>query len=270
MDGSDNEGDSGSKSVRNYEDSSFSPTKSKDSSSSSSSSSSSTSTSPLLSLSLEHRILRSNPILESFGNATTLKNDNSSRFGKYLEIVFDRAGILLGAKITSYLLEKVRLVPVQLPVERDNDNDNSERNFHVFYQLLSGLSPLESSTLGLTGLDPSSFKILTSHSLTSTRTRDLVSDSTAHNDMISAMSSMGFSSVFVQDVMRAVVGVLFLGNVSFEEEGKAKSGEERTRVRDDRWARQACELLGVSIEEYQSAVCYKVSRVRIRRGRNAL
>ena len=74
------------------------------------------------------KILQSNPILEAFGNACTLRNDNSSRFGKYIELHFTKRGVLVGGTIRTYLLEKVRIPSQQL----------GERNFHIFYQLSTG------------------------------------------------------------------------------------------------------------------------------------
>lgn len=100
--------------------------------------------------SIETQVLQSNPILESFGNARTLRNDNSSRFGKYIEINFEptekdpllrrKFGHLsiVGATIRTYLLEKVRIVR-QAP---------GERNYHVFYELINGASDQERARLG--------------------------------------------------------------------------------------------------------------------------
>ena len=103
--------------------------------------------------SVETRILQTNPILESFGNAKTERNDNSSRFGKLIDIDFDTAGAMRGARIQTYLLEKSRVVA---PAE-------GERSYHVFYQLCAGATNDERSELSVPR-DPAEFEYLAASS----------------------------------------------------------------------------------------------------------
>uniref|UniRef100_H2Z333 Myosin motor domain-containing protein n=1 Tax=Ciona savignyi TaxID=51511 RepID=H2Z333_CIOSA len=82
---------------------------------------------------IEHRVLSSNPILEAFGNAATPRNHNSSRFGKYIQLQYDRCGTMVGANLHVYLLEKTRV----------SNRDQFERSYHIFYQMLNGCSEEE-------------------------------------------------------------------------------------------------------------------------------
>ena len=92
----------------------------------------------LLPSSIHQEILQSNPVLESFGNAKTLRNNNSSRFGKWMQIHFDSSCRIQGASITNYLLEKSRVVR----------QTQGEKSYHIFYQLLSGATASQASEQG--------------------------------------------------------------------------------------------------------------------------
>lgn len=125
--------------------------------------------------SVEQQVLDSNPILESFGNARTIRNDNSSRFGKYIDIRFSHNGRLTGASIDTYLLEKVRLIR----------QTEGERNFHVFYQLLEAATDQERDDYFLGDMKLEDFALV-NQSGTYDR-RDMVSDVDMHREMLDAM-----------------------------------------------------------------------------------
>jgi myosin-5 len=126
-------------------------------------------------VSIEQQVLQSNPILEAFGNARTIRNDNSSRFGKYIDISFTKKGKLVGASVETYLLEKVRLI----------HPGPGERNYHVFYQFLRAATARERQDFFLSNKTCRDFRLL-SETGTYDR-RDGVRDEEMHLDMLDAM-----------------------------------------------------------------------------------
>ena len=155
--------------------------------------------------SMEQQVLQSNPILESFGNARTIRNDNSSRFGKFIEIQFHKSGCLMGASINTYLLEKVRLIR----------QTEGERNYHIFYEMLAGLPRQEKREFGLDGLGVSDFRI-TACSGTVDR-RDGVKDHETYRDLCHAMQTVGFTTDEQREILQVTSGLLHMSNIDFLE-----------------------------------------------------
>jgi myosin-5 len=190
---------------------------------------------------IEQQVLQSNPILESFGNARTIRNDNSSRFGKFIEIQFDRSGRLMGARIKTYLLEKIRLIR----------QAQGERNYHIFYELLSGMrsNSRERRELGLEGLAVHDFRI-TAASGTFDR-RDGVPDISTFSDLKRAMNTVGFTAVEQNGIFKVISGLLHLSNVSFSE----TNTDVVVLDRSNRCLGIVLDIFGVDLESLTKAIC---------------
>jgi myosin-5 len=188
----------------------------------------------------EQKVLESNPILESFGNARTIRNDNSSRFGKFIEIQFSGTGKLLGAFIDSYLLEKVRLIK----------QADGERNYHIFYELLAGSSGSERKELLLNiHSNPEDFAMTSSSSSTYSR-RDGVKDDATFFALKKAMHTMGFSAADQMNIFRIVSSLLHLSNVTLEEFSSGCSLDPKNTS-----LTPALQLLGVTEAALEKALC---------------
>jgi myosin-1 len=162
---------------------------------------------------IKDMVLATNPLLESFGNAKTLRNNNSSRFGKYLEIHFNTQGEPVGANINNYLLEKSRVV----------GQITNERNFHIFYQFTKAASQNYRESFGVQ--EPKSY-IYTSQS----KCFDVqgIDDHADFKDTVNAMKVIGLQQAEQDDIFRMLAAVLWLGNVSFVEdkEGNAAIADQ--------------------------------------------
>ena len=164
------------------------------------------------------RVLDSNPLLEAFGNAKIVRNDNSSRFGKYIQLQFDvedtttaaysgksiPACALAGSKCETYLLEKSRVV----------GHDSTERTYHIFYQLIAAPESAKEEFWGsMKGTNNTSFKYVGD---TDTKLIEHESDGDKWQTTIDALSLIGVSGTKLKDLMRTICTVMQLGNLTFD------------------------------------------------------
>ena len=194
---------------------------------------------------VEQNILLANPILEAFGNAKTLRNNNSSRFGKYIEVHFDPQGKICGASTINYLLEKSR-VCFQL---------EGERSFHSFYQLCQGADAQLKYDLYLD--HPSQFYYLSRSSCVEL---DDVDDAKEFQEMCDAMHKLGFTDEDMKHCFRLVAAVLHLGNIEFTRGDAART--ESSRVVDPEVLKIAASMLEVDPALLTLAVTTRVMEIR--------
>ncbi|XP_025275367.1 unconventional myosin-VIIa isoform X4 [Canis lupus baileyi] len=150
---------------------------------------------------IEQQVLEATPILEAFGNAKTIRNDNSSRFGKYIDIHFNKRGAIEGAKIEQYLLEKSRVCR-QAP---------DERNYHVFYCMLEGMSADQKKKLGLG--QATDYNYLAMGNCTVCEGRE---DSQEYASIRSAMKVLMFTDTENWEISKLLAAILHLGNLQYE------------------------------------------------------
>lgn len=160
-------------------------------------------------------LLKSNPVLEAFGNAKTIRNNNSSRFGKYLEIFFDFRGDPIGGDIKNYLLEKSRVVNPGV----------GERSFHIFYQLLRGIEDDTTRERLRLLTDLKDYVFLSKSGTFEIDDDDTTSkaDLIGYKETIDAMKALSISDVEINDVMSTLSGILWLGNIEFTAEEDLQS-----------------------------------------------
>lgn len=200
------------------------------------------------SVNLSEQILRANPILEAFGNAQTVRNNNSSRFGKFIRIEFTRGGQIAGAFIDWYLLEKSRVVRV----------NKLERNYHVFYQLLRGADKRLRHELLLDDLEIEDFEY-TRHG---NNIIPGVSDSSEWNMLIEAFHVMGFSEKDQKSIIKSIATILHLGNIVVERE--SVRGDQATIPETSMAAVHSfCQLAGIDAESFLKSLLHP----RVKAGR---
>jgi hypothetical protein len=198
--------------------------------------------------SLEAQILAANPILEAFGNAKTLRNNNSSRFGKLITVNFDKNGIIIGGNIINYLLEKSRIVT----------QTKGERNYHIFYQLLSAAKTNPSLTAELKLQDPELFSFTSQSGVIHI---EGVSDEKDFEDIQHSMDILKFSADEKREVFRIVAGVLYFGNLKYKVEKQANAEDGCSIVNQDTLA-HACQLWQVDVGMINKFLCARHIGVR--------
>ncbi|XP_015256011.1 PREDICTED: unconventional myosin-Vc [Cyprinodon variegatus] len=187
---------------------------------------------------VEDKVLASNPITEAIGNAKTTRNDNSSRFGKYTEISFDRRYRIIGANMRTYLLEKSRVV-----FQAEN-----ERNYHIFYQMCSCADSAEFKTLRLLSADEFRYT-----SMGGDVTIEGVDDKKDMEETRRTFSLLGLKEDFQSDVFKVLAAILHLGNVEIR-----SSGDDRSSApSNDPHLAAFCDLLSVSPSELVRWLCHR-------------
>ncbi|XP_043366478.1 unconventional myosin-VI isoform X4 [Dermochelys coriacea] len=217
---------------------------------------------------IDDRIVEANPLLEAFGNAKTVRNNNSSRFGKFVEIHFNEKNLVVGGFVSHYLLEKSRIC-VQ---------GKEERNYHIFYRLCAGAPEDIRQKLYLSS--PDNFRYLNRGCTRYFATKDtdkhilqnrkspeylkagslkdpLLDDHGDFNRMCTAMKKIGLDDAEKLDLFRVVAGVLHLGNIDFEEAGST-SGGCILKNKSSQSLECCAELLGLDQEDLRVSLTTRV------------
>merc|ERR1711962_2002442 len=187
-------------------------------------------------VSLEDQIVATNPILESYGNAKTARNDNSSRFGKFIRIHFTQSGKLAGCDIVSYLLEKSRITEQQ----------EVERSYHIFYQLLQPFVPNMKADLLLSD-DIYDYSYVSQGKVTVAS----IDDNEELEMTDSAFDIIGFSHEEKWDCYKITAAVMSCGEVKFIQKGR----DDQAEVGDFDYPKKVAELFGVNCDEIMKAFC---------------
>ncbi|XP_059156810.1 unconventional myosin-XV-like isoform X1 [Physella acuta] len=193
---------------------------------------------------ITEQILEANPLLESFGNAKTIRNDNSSRFGKYIEVFF-KSGSIVGAKTSEYLLEKSRIV-TQAP---------QERNYHVFYEMLDALNDEEKAKYGLQSA-PKYFYLNQGESFHISGREDAQN----YRKLVAAMEILKFERQEQETILKILASVLHIGNIFFKK--ISVNNHDTVELGSDAEIKWISYLLELSDDWLKQALTSKVTEAR--------
>uniref|UniRef100_A0A4W6FD85 Myosin VB n=1 Tax=Lates calcarifer TaxID=8187 RepID=A0A4W6FD85_LATCA len=186
---------------------------------------------------VEEKVLASSPIMEAIGNAKTTRNDNSSRFGKYIQIGFSRHYHIIGANMRTYLLEKSRVV----------FQAEDERNYHIFYQLCASASLPEFKDLSLTTAEDFTYTSLGENIFI-----EGVNDAEDFEKTREAFTLLGIKESSQINIFRVIASILHLGNIEICPERDGESCH-----RDDLHLKHFCRLLGVELQQMEHWLCHR-------------
>ncbi|KAL7645004.1 UNVERIFIED_CONTAM: hypothetical protein RMT77_004828 [Armadillidium vulgare] len=185
---------------------------------------------------IEKKILASNPIMEAIGNAKTTRNDNSSRFGKYIELDFTKSYHIMGANMRTYLLEKSRVV----------FQASEERNYHIFYQLCAA-APSHENLSHLKLDDSVAFHYLNQGGSPEI---DGIDDAVGFDETCKAFSLLGISDSLQEGIFQILASILHMGNISLEE-----GNGDSCVIKNEEPLIMCAELLGVSADDIKMWIC---------------
>ncbi|XP_054612287.1 unconventional myosin-Vb isoform X2 [Dunckerocampus dactyliophorus] len=188
---------------------------------------------------VEEKVLASSPIMEAIGNAKTTRNDNSSRFGKYIEIGFSRNYHIMGAHMRTYLLEKSRVV----------FQAEDERNYHIFYQLCACASASELRDLSLTSAEDFTYTSMGENIFI-----EGVSDADDFSKTRQAFRLLGIKDASQTTIFRVLASILHLGNIEICSE---RDGESCHVSSDDVHLKHFCRLLGLEPQQMEHWLCHR-------------
>ncbi|XP_066140650.1 myosin heavy chain, muscle isoform X46 [Euwallacea fornicatus] len=201
---------------------------------------------------LEDQVVQTNPVLEAFGNAKTVRNDNSSRFGKFIRIHFGPTGKLAGADIETYLLEKARVISQQ----------SLERSYHIFYQIMSG------AVAGLKDMCILSNNIMDYNFVAQGKTTiPNVDDAEECRLTDQAFDILGFTQEEKNDIYKITASVMHMGTLKFKQRGR----EEQAEADGTEEGEKVAKLLGVEAQALYTALVkprIKVGNEFVTQGRN--